>query len=77
MTAPDPRQMTVHDLIPQGGRMGTATANCIHREGIWTAGELAELTEADLLDIRNFGPVSLAVVKAALAEHGLSLREEP
>ena len=65
----DPLLMSVYDFIPKDGRMGTMTANCLWRACI-------ELTGAQLLDLRNFGPVSLAVVKAALAEHGLALRED-
>lgn len=72
----DPLLMSVYDFIPKDGRMGTMTANCLWRACIETAGDLVKLTGAQLLDLRNFGPVSLAVVKAALAEHGLALRED-
>ena len=71
----DPRLMSVYDLIPAGGRMGSRTANCLWRAYIEIAGDLVGLTEAQLLDLRHFGPASLAVVKAALAEHGLTLKE--
>jgi len=50
--------------------------NCLKREGINSVGELIARTEADLLDIRNFGQKSIDEVKAKLEELGLGLREE-
>ena len=44
--------------------------NCLKREGIHTVGELVSRSEADLLDIRNFGAKSIDEVKAKLIEHG-------
>ena len=41
--------------------------NCLKREGINTVGELVALSEADQLDIRNFGEKSVDEVKAKLA----------
>src|SRR6476646_2234256 len=49
--------------------------NCLKREGIHTVGELVARSEADLLDIRNFGAKSIDEVKAKLVEMGLSLKE--
>ena len=50
--------------------------NCLKREGIHTVGELVSRSEADLLDIRNFGAKSIDEVREKLHELGLSLREE-
>jgi DNA-directed RNA polymerase subunit alpha len=50
--------------------------NCLKREGITTVGELVTKSEADLLDIRNFGAKSIDEVREKLQELGLSLREE-
>ena len=44
--------------------------NCLKREGIHTVGELVSRTEADLLDIRNFGQKSIDEVKIKLHRHG-------
>ena len=66
--------LAVYDLIPPKTGLHTRVANALWREHIEMAGDLTERTEADLLDIRNFGPGCLAIVKAALAEHGLALR---
>jgi len=51
--------------------------NCLKREGIHTVGELVARSEADLLDIRNFGQKSIEEVKTKLAEMGLSLKDSP
>jgi len=50
--------------------------NCLKREGINTVGDLRQKSEAELMDIRNFGQKSIDEVKGKLAELGLSLREE-
>lgn len=49
--------------------------NCLKREGIHTVGELVARSEADLMDIRNFGAKSIDEVKAKLVELGLSLKD--
>jgi len=51
--------------------------NCLKREGIHTVGELVARSEADLLDIRNFGAKSITEVKEKLAELSLSLKDSP
>jgi len=57
--------------------------HCIRREVSWnrptidfaTVDGLASFTEAELLDIPNFGQKALAEVQALLSKHGLRLRE--
>ncbi|NCV82638.1 MAG: DNA-directed RNA polymerase subunit alpha [Actinobacteria bacterium] len=51
--------------------------NCLKREGIHTVGELVARSEADLLDIRNFGSKSIDEVKAKLVSMGMSLKDSP
>nr|WP_272905344.1 DNA-directed RNA polymerase subunit alpha [Sediminivirga luteola] len=51
--------------------------NCLKREGIHAVGELVTRSEADLMDIRNFGSKSIEEVKSKLAELGLSLKDSP
>lgn len=51
--------------------------NCLKREGIHQVGELVARSEADLLDIRNFGAKSINEVKEKLHELGLSLKDSP
>ncbi len=50
------------------------TYNCLKKANILTMGELVQLTEADLMNIRNFGKKSLNEVKEKLESMGLSLR---
>lgn len=51
--------------------------NCLKREGVHTVGELLARSEADLMDIRNFGAKSIDEVKAKLQSLGLSLKDSP
>ena len=51
--------------------------NCLQREGIHTIGELVQRSEADLLDIRNFGAKSIEDVKDELAKLDLRLKDSP
>jgi DNA-directed RNA polymerase subunit alpha len=51
--------------------------NCLKREGIHTVGELITRSEADLLDIRNFGAKSIDEVKGKLHSMGLALKDSP
>ena len=51
--------------------------NCLKREGIHTVGELINRSEADLMDIRNFGSKSIDEVKAKLTSMGMSLKDSP
>ena len=51
--------------------------NCLKRQEIHTVGELADCTESDLLDIRNFGQKSINEVKIKLAQLGLTLKDAP
>ena len=51
--------------------------NCLKREGIHTVGELIARSEADLMDIRNFGSKSIDEVKAKLQSMGMQLKDSP
>ena len=51
--------------------------NCLKRQEIHTVGELAECSESDLLDIRNFGQKSINEVKIKLASQNLTLKDAP
>ncbi len=63
--------LTVEDL-----NLSVRSYNCLKREGVNTVGDLVQKSEAELMDIRNFGQKSIDEVKAKLDELGLSLREE-
>ena len=57
--------------------MSVRSYNCLKREGIHTVGELVTRSEADLMDIRNFGAKSIDEVKVKLIELGLALKDSP
>jgi DNA-directed RNA polymerase subunit alpha len=70
-SAPSDYAITVEEL-----NLSVRSYNCLKREGINTVGDLVEKSEAELMDIRNFGQKSIDEVKTKLEELGLSLREE-
>jgi DNA-directed RNA polymerase subunit alpha len=53
--------------------LSVRASNCLESIRIETVGQLARMTEADLLKIRSFGKTSLREVKRKLADLGLSL----
>jgi DNA-directed RNA polymerase subunit alpha len=48
--------------------------NCLKRAGISKVSELLDLTEDEIMKMRNFGKKSLDEIKQVLLERGLSLR---
>jgi DNA-directed RNA polymerase subunit alpha len=63
--------LTIEDL-----NLSVRSYNCLKREGIDTVGDLVQKSEAELMDIRNFGQKSIDEVKAKLDELGLALKED-
>lgn len=53
------------------------TTSCFKKEGIRTFGDLAKRTEAELLQVTNFGQISLREVTGVLSMMGLALRDQP
>lgn len=53
--------------------LSVRASNCLESIRIETVGQLAKMTEGDLLKIRSFGKTSLREVKRKLADLGLSL----
>ncbi|MFC1633604.1 DNA-directed RNA polymerase subunit alpha [Planctomycetota bacterium] len=53
--------------------LSVRASNCIESVKLQTVGELAKMTEGDLLKIRSFGKTSLREIKRKLADIGLSL----
>ncbi len=68
---PSDYQITIEEL-----NLSVRSYNCLKREGINTVGDLVQKSEAELMDIRNFGQKSIDEVKQKLAELGLGLRQE-
>jgi DNA-directed RNA polymerase subunit alpha len=64
------------EVLIEDLELGVRSYNCLKREGIQTVGDLVGKTEAELLNIPNFGKKSIDEVKEKLAERNLSLRGE-
>ncbi|TCJ18266.1 DNA-directed RNA polymerase subunit alpha [Rubrobacter taiwanensis] len=47
--------------------------NCLKREGVDTIGQLATMTEEELINIRNLGQKSVDEIRSKLAEYGYQL----
>jgi DNA-directed RNA polymerase subunit alpha len=70
-SAPSDYAITIEEL-----NLSVRSYNCLKREGLNTVGDLVQKSEAELMDIRNFGQKSIDEVKTKLEELGLGLREE-
>jgi DNA-directed RNA polymerase subunit alpha len=64
------------DVLIEELELGVRSYNCLKREGIQTVGDLISKTEAELLNIPNFGKKSIDEVKEKLTARGLGLRGE-
>lgn len=63
------------DLPIEGMDFSVRSYNCLKRQGVNTLQQLINNTEADLLNIRNFGTKSIEEVKEKLAALDLSLKQ--
>jgi DNA-directed RNA polymerase subunit alpha len=50
--------------------------NCLKREGVDTIGQLATMTEEELMNIRNLGMKSVDEIRSKLTEYGYSMESE-
>lgn len=62
------------DILIEELEIGVRSYNCLKREGIQTVGDLVKKSEAELLNIPNFGRKSIEEIKENLAKLSLSLR---
>jgi DNA-directed RNA polymerase subunit alpha len=65
---PELADLSVDDL-----ELSNRTLNCLKRNSITKVGQLASMTEEDLLHLRNFGDKSLQELRDKLAERGVIL----
>jgi DNA-directed RNA polymerase subunit alpha len=65
---PELADLSVDDL-----ELSNRTLNCLKRNSITRVGQLASMTEDDLLHLRNFGDKSLQELKEKLAERGVRI----
>jgi len=69
---PELADLSVDDL-----ELSNRTLNCLKRNSITRVGQLASMTEDDLLHLRNFGDKSLQELKEKLAERGVRIGPAP
>lgn len=55
-------------------KLSTRTYNCLYRAGKNTLGDIVEMTERELMNVRNLGRKSADEVKQVLKEYGLELK---
>jgi DNA-directed RNA polymerase subunit alpha len=65
-----------NDMLIEELELGVRSYNCLKREGIQTVGDLVSKTEAELMNIPNFGKKSIDEVKEKIVGRGLTLRGE-
>lgn len=74
--AGDGRDDHLDDVLIEELELGVRSYNCLKREGVETVGDLVARSEAELLNIPNFGRKSIDEVRERLAERDLKLRGE-
>jgi len=72
----DGRDDHLDDVLIEELELGVRSYNCLKREGVETVGDLVARSEAELLNIPNFGRKSIDEVRERLAERDLKLRGE-
>ncbi|MBN2584158.1 MAG: tetratricopeptide repeat protein [Planctomycetes bacterium] len=65
----------VADILLETIDFSIRCRKCFQRLGVNALGDLAQMTEADLLNTKNFGQTSLNEVKQKLRRYGLSLKD--
>jgi len=73
---PEPAGGGLDDMLIEELELGVRSYNCLKREGVETVSDLISRTEAELLNIPNFGKKSIEEVRERLAERDLKLRGE-
>ncbi len=73
---PEPAGGGLEDMLIEELELGVRSYNCLKREGVETVSDLISRTEAELLNIPNFGKKSIEEVRERLAERDLKLRGE-
>ena len=63
------------DIPVESLNLSVRSFNCLKRAGISKISELLDMTEDEIIKMRNFGKKSLDEIKQVLEERGLSLRQ--
>ena len=63
-------KLSERDLTPIAELdLSVRSSICLRREGVDTVGQLATMTEDDLMHIRNFGMKSIEEIRSKLADY--------
>src|ERR1700682_4317737 len=65
------------DIPVESLNLSVRSFNCLKRAGISKVSELLDMSEDEIIKMRNFGKKSLDEIKQVLDERGLSLRQSP
>lgn len=77
MVTINPAELLIEDMDFANRIVGTRIKNILHAQGVETLEQLLVWTEQELLDLRNFGIVSLAELTVKLKRMGLELNKKP
>ena len=69
--APGPIPSQLQELPIEVLDLSSRTYNCLKRSQITTVGQVLQMSEEELLGLRNFGQKSLVELQEKLAEHGI------
>ena len=72
---PAPPPTSEWDVPVETLNLSVRSFNCLKRAGISKVSELLDMTEDEIIKMRNFGKKSLDEIKQVLEERGLSLRQ--
>lgn len=72
----DLANMRIEDMEFANKVVGSRIRNVLRKNGIITLDQLLKYSQWELLDMRNFGSVSLAELTVKLKRMGLELRRE-
>jgi DNA-directed RNA polymerase subunit alpha len=73
--APAPAPTSEWDIPVEALNLSVRSFNCLKRAGISKVSELLDMTEDEIIKMRNFGKKSLDEIKQVLEERGLALRQ--
>lgn len=65
----------VAEMLLDGIEFSVRCRKCFTKLGLKTLGDLANFSEAELMDLKNFGQTSLTEVKQKLHRYGLTMKE--
>lgn len=69
------QEPSVNDITIEEMGLSIRSLNCLKRAGIKKLGDLTEMSEEDLMRLKNFGQKSLDEIKATLEKYNIDMKE--